>query len=184
MATLPSKKDVLLKLLESTSVLISLDARSDGVIVPRHLKTNPQLVLQIGLNLAVPIRDLDVGEDDVRCTLSFSRTQFFCVLPYAAMFAMVSDDGARAMVWPEDVPAEVAQAEERRLRSVESPSPGPAQGASSRLEAATAPKRRRDEPKAPVRPAPKPTAVETDDDPPKEPAATKRELPPYLRVIK
>jgi len=178
----PSKKEVLLALLEKTSVLVHLDARRDGVCVPAHLKTNPQLLLQIGLNLPVPIRDLEVSDDGVSCTLSFNRTPFPCVLPYPAIFAMVSEDGGHAMVWAEDVPVEVAraaaEAEASRsgmLKAVDGSEPD----SKPKIEIA---KRRRVEPKAQKRAAkPKPAA------PVKaaaEPARTKRALPPYLRVIK
>ena len=192
MATLPSKKDVLLGLLEKTSVLMHLDARREDVVVPRHLKTNPQLILQLGLNLAVPIRDLDVGDDGVRCTLSFSRTPFYCVLPYPAIFAMVSEDGGRAMVWPEDVPAEVARAAEAEARKLgllkeasESAEPdgprvevAPSAAKRARPVAADDPKPRA-EAKRPAKPkaATAKAAV-------KQPQRPKRALPPYLRVIK
>ena len=39
------------------------------------------------------------------------------MLPYPAIFAMVSEDG-RAMVWPEDVPGEVARAAEDEARKL------------------------------------------------------------------
>lgn len=187
MPTLPSKKDVLLGLLEKTSVLMHLDARRDDVVVPRHLKTNPQLILQLGLNLAVPIRDLDVGDDGVRCTLSFSRTPFYCVLPYPAIFAMVSEDGGRAMVWPEDVPAEVARAAEAEARRLGHLKQGDAPDAeeSPRIEIAKRP-RAAEEPKAraDAKRAKAKSPVATAKAEAKEPARAKRALPPYLRVIK
>jgi stringent starvation protein B len=178
MPTLPSKKEVLLGLLEKTSVLMHLDARRDGVVVPRHLKNNAQLILQLGLDLPVPIRDLDVGDDGVRCTLSFSRTPFFCVLPYPAIFAMVSEDGGRAMVWPEDVPVEVARAAEAEARRAALLDPE--DGAAPRPAASKRP-REETRPRAEQKRAAKDKSAAKDA---KEPAATKRELPPYLRVIK
>jgi len=39
--------------------------------------------------------------------LSFNRTPFFCVVPWLSVYALVGDDG-RGMVWPENVPPEVA----------------------------------------------------------------------------
>ncbi len=189
MPTLPSKKDVLLGLLEKTSVLMHLDARREDVIVPRHLKTNPQLILQLGLNLPVPIRDLEVGDDGVRCTLSFQRTPFLCVLPYPAIFAMVSEDGGRAMVWPEDVPAEVAraaEAEARRLGHLKEGEAMPEAEARPRIEIAPSPKRTREDPKprAEAKRPSKPKAAAAKSATPKPAARTKRALPPYLRVIK
>ena len=163
MAASPSKKEVLLNLLEKTSVLLHLDARQDTVLVPKHLKTNPQLILQLGLNLAVPIRDLDVGDEDVRCTLSFSRSPFYCVIPYRAVFAMVSEDGGKAMVWPEDVPPEVARAAEAEARKLGLLEAVP----SAEGEDAVAPE-----------PAAQPKGEAS------RPPRSKRELPPYLRVIK
>lgn len=190
MATLPPKKEVLLELLEKSNVLMHLDARREDVIVPRNLKTNPQLVLQLGLNLAIPIRDLDVADDGVKCTLSFNKTPFFCVLPYPAIFAMVADDG-RAMVWPEDVPAIVQQAHEEEARRegkipppreprVLSPTPNVLQSKRVREEA---PVRVRPEPKrGPKANKPAPAKPAADANAPA--ARPKRELPPYLRVIK
>jgi hypothetical protein len=41
------------------------------------------------------------------CTLSFNRSPFYCVVPWSSVFAMVGEDG-RGMVWPDDVPQELA----------------------------------------------------------------------------
>src|SRR5271155_3225286 len=103
---LPPKKDVALALLEKSKVLVHLDPRKDGVIVPMGFRKQPQLVLQIGLNMPVPIPDLRLDEEGMSCTLSFNRSPFYCVVPWASVFAMVGEDG-RGMVWPDDVPAEV-----------------------------------------------------------------------------
>ena len=104
---LPPKKDVALALLEQSTVYVHLDPRNEAVRVPAWFKKQPQLVLQIGLNMPVPIQDLDVGDDAVSCTLSFSRTPHFCWIPWTSVFALVGENG-RGMVWPEDVPKEVA----------------------------------------------------------------------------
>jgi stringent starvation protein B len=86
---------------------IHLDPRADSVQVPAWFKKQPQLVLQVGLNMAVPIPDLHVDEQGLSCTLSFNRSPFFCMIPWRAVFALVGEKG-QAMVWAEDVPAEVA----------------------------------------------------------------------------
>lgn len=104
---LPSKKDVVLALLQGPSVFVHLDPRKKGVVVPANFRKQPQLVLQVGLNMAVQIPDLRVDDDGVSCTLSFSRSPFWCSLPWSAIYALVSEDGP-GMVWPEDVPPEVA----------------------------------------------------------------------------
>ena len=104
---LPSKKDVVLALLQGPSVFVHLDPRKKGVVVPANFRKQPQLVLQIGLNMAVSIPDLRVDDEGVSCTLSFSRSPFWCALPWSAIYALVSEDGP-GMVWPDDVPPEVA----------------------------------------------------------------------------
>jgi stringent starvation protein B len=111
---LPPKKDVALALLERSSVYVHLDPRQPAVIVPVAFKKKAQLVLQIGLNMPVPIPDLRLDDDGVRCTLSFNRVPFFCVVPWGSVFAMVGDDG-RGMVWPDDVPLEVARQAQVRV---------------------------------------------------------------------
>ena len=106
-ARLPPKNDVALALLETASMYIHLDPRADTVKVPAWFKKQPQLVLQVGLNMAVPIPDLHVDEQGLSCTLSFNRSPFYCMIPWPAVFALVGENG-QAMVWAEDVPAEVA----------------------------------------------------------------------------
>jgi len=120
-ARLPPKKDVALALLEQASMYIHLDPRADSVKVPVGFKNQPQLVLQVGLNMAVAIPDLHVDEHGLSCTLSFSRTPFYCVIPWPAVFALVGENG-QAMVWAEDVPAEVA-AQAQAQKAPEKPRP-------------------------------------------------------------
>lgn len=114
---LPPKKDVALALLEQSTVFVHLDPRSDDVRVPVGFKRQPQLVLQIGYNMAPPIPDLEVRDDGISCTLSFNRSPHFCWIPWAAVFALY-DSKQRGMVWPDDVPREVtAQAAPSRAES-------------------------------------------------------------------
>jgi stringent starvation protein B len=123
---LPPKKDVALALLERASVFIHLDPRDATVQVPSWFKRQPQLVLQVGLNMLVRIPDLEVGEESISCTLSFNRAPHYCYVPWRAVYALVGEDG-RGMVWPEDIPPEVAAQTQTlspkpRLQSV--PPPG------------------------------------------------------------
>jgi len=115
---LPKKKDVALALLEQASVFVHLDPRTDKVSVPAWLKRQPQLVLQIGLNMAIPIPDLEVDEAGLSCTLSFNRAPHHCQIPWNAVFALVGDNG-RGMVWPDDVPPEVAAEAEKQAKAAQ-----------------------------------------------------------------
>jgi len=105
---LPPKRDVALALVQTaTSVFIHLDPRGAEVLVPSWFKNQPELVLQVGLNLVPPIVDLDIGADALSATLSFNRRPEFCKIPWSAIWGLVGDDG-RGMIWPESVPPEVA----------------------------------------------------------------------------
>ncbi|MBV9945333.1 MAG: hypothetical protein JOZ69_00615, partial [Myxococcales bacterium] len=181
---------------------------------PPWFKKQAQLVLQVGLNMQLPIPDLRLDDDGLSCTLSFNRSPFFCVVPWASVFAMVGDDG-RGMVWPEDVPAEVAR---QAQRAVEPPPPPPkeppkvAVAAVAREPKADPPKPKRARKRPPLAAvegeaspesaAPKPraaaaerparTSPATAPRPVESPARASRgsvkkkrkELPPYLRVVK
>jgi stringent starvation protein B len=107
MTQLPPKKEVALALLERSNVDVYLDPRARGVVVPPQFRKEPRLILKIGLNMPVPIPDLRLDEESMSCTLSFNRSPFYCVVPWSSVFAMVGEDG-RGMVWPDDVPQELA----------------------------------------------------------------------------
>ncbi|HXN30888.1 MAG TPA: hypothetical protein VN894_03460 [Polyangiaceae bacterium] len=219
---LPPKKDVALAFLERSSVYVHLDPRPASVLVPAKFKTQPKLILQVGLNMALPILDLRLDDEGIGCTLSFDRKPFFCVVPWASVYAMVGDDG-RAMVWPDDVPAEVSLQAQPRAVVARDPKDGaapdsPADG--GQVVEATKPRRPRKGPvlaavsdaggqdraaKAPrksVRPieggerapqaaraiAPRPGVAPAPAPAPRSVAGgarkRKRDLPPYLRVVK
>jgi stringent starvation protein B len=210
---LPPKKEVALALLERSSVYVHLDPRQNAVVVPPWFKKQAQLVLQIGLNMPMPIPDLRLDDDGMSCTLSFNRSPFFCVVPWASVFAMVGEDG-RGMVWPDDVPAEVAR--QAQVRAVD---------ATVRKEAPSKPALEKEtkapevaKPKRPRKRAPLAAVPDAGDGQAKKPAKRapaadrgaqpqagaarpvvapapmvrpasngsrkKRELPPYLRVVK
>lgn len=223
---LPPKKDVALFLLQRSSVFMHLDPRSDDVIVPPGFKREPRLVLQIGYKMAVAIPDLAIEADGWSGTLSFRKQPFRCVVPWSRVFAMVGEDG-QGMVWPEDVPPELAQpaqasapaaraegkvalapapaASGPTLAEEKSAAPAPAEDAKAKGKAkgkggkkkksdgapesappasspdldAVAPPAA--EPAAKPEPAPTPVAAAPK---PGQPGKPKRELPPYLRVIK
>lgn len=199
----PSKKEVALALLEQTSLFIHLDPRKPEVAVPQWFKAQPQLVLQVGLNMPVPIPDLDVDDDGVTCTLSFNRSPHWCKLPWSAIYALVGEDGG-AMVWPADVPPEVAAQLERSapkkpaLTAVASPAKGKSRPARKKRapakSKATPSLQSVPSPSEPAAKAPAPLPIPAPAERrPATPSPTpsgakkstkKRELPPYLRVVK
>lgn len=163
MHRLPPKKDVARALLLRGNVFVHLDPRRDGACVPDWLQEQPQLVLQIGLDLPLPIPDLRVDETGVFGTLSFNRNPFRCEVPWDVVFALVGDDG-RGMVWPESLPQEISREVDQEVDRRKGNQIGHVdEGLAS-----------------------KPLALVTDEEP--APAAppkpSKRPLPPYLRVVK
>lgn len=198
---LPAKKDVVLALLEQSDVFVHLDPRAEEVRVPAWFKKQAHLVLQIGLNMPVPIRDLEVSDDSISCTLSFNRSPFFCFLPWKSIYALVGSDG-RAMVWPDDIPPEVAAQAAKAAAQVE-------EKAQKRAHLrAVSDGQKPAEPSKPEQPAASPSepiarpaavqiaAVEDEAASPPEasspraapqsepPAKGKKPLPPWLRVVK
>ncbi|MFT3921038.1 MAG: ClpXP protease specificity-enhancing factor SspB [Myxococcales bacterium] len=112
---LPAKKDVARALLLRGSVFIHLDPRRSGVLVPARLRSQAQVVLQVGLDMPVPIPDLRIDQEGVFGTLSFKGVPFACFVPWGAVFALVGED-AKGMVWHADMPAEIAAEVEREGR--------------------------------------------------------------------
>jgi hypothetical protein len=227
MTRLPPKKDVALALLEQATVLVHLDPRGEQVMVPPWFKRQPQLVLQIGLNMPKPIPDLNVDDEGISCTLSFSNTPHYCRLPWSSVYALIGASG-RGMVWPDDVPKEVAgqyvvttpkeEAKPRPALRAVGAEPSPDEQAAKadakkkkrarkakeakETEKATRAVRPKKKPEVaaepapeksraarPAQPAPAPAVAAAPGAPTRRGAAApgakkKRELPPYLRVVK
>ncbi len=207
-----AKREFALALLEESSIFIHLDPRREGVTVPGWLKRQPQLVLQVGLNMAVRIPDLDIGEQAICCTLSFNRSPVFCRLPWTAVFGLVGEDG-RGRIWPEDVPIEIAtqmqqqaSKEPTKEASKAQRSPGRARlqaikSTPAAAEAAPALAPQLEEPAPdeasdsaasaqpaaipnPEKASPQPAAGAGKSVRPSTAPGAKRELPSYLRVVK
>ena len=85
---------------------VYIDARRTGVSVPDNLRNEARLVLQYGLNMPVPVEDLEVTEDGVKATLSFARQPHKTLIPWTAIYVIACTDG-RGVLYQEDVPAEL-----------------------------------------------------------------------------
>ena len=128
--------------------------------------------------MPVPIRDLNLDDEGMTCTLSFNRSPFFCIVPWTSVYAVVGCDDGRGMIWPDDVPPEVAQ---QQARAVETPErrDAPRGVPAPERAAAEAPKAKRPR-KRPVSATQSPLLRARGA----ETGRRKRELPPYLRVVK
>jgi hypothetical protein len=208
---------------QAESVFVNFDPRRDGVLVPPHLKRQPRVVLQYGLNMRIPIPDLDVGEEGIGATLSFDRVPQWTFVPWAAVFAIVSQD-QRGMLWESDVPREIEQEHKRATspgegkKNAQPPAKSTKKGAKQRpllraveggqtellsrasspapVSSPTAEEPKPEEPRAeaiqdravgetnePGEDRPSRASDEIVEPPSREPKK-KRELPPYLRVVK
>lgn len=122
------KKDRMLTALDRGMVMVHLDARRPGVLVPKHLATEAHLRLNVSYRFDPP--DLTVGDWGVRCTLSFNGSRFKVAIPWSALFAITSHATKEFWLYPDDMPQELIQqavthAQSRPPEEGE-PLPGPA----------------------------------------------------------
>lgn len=182
--SLPPKVDVARLLLTQGSVFIHLDPRSEAVVVPPWYRSEPQLVLQVGFGMPVPIPDLRIDAEGVYGTLSFNRSPFTCHVGWDAVFALAGEDG-RGMVWPDSMPVEISQEIEREagrsevksLPSADQQDAGPDHPDPKLRVVPTSdentPRQRDQHPTRRLRRSSRPPA-----------RRDSRNLPPYLKVIK
>jgi stringent starvation protein B len=105
----PSKKEVMLALLEQSEARVHLDARKPGVVLPAHLLREGHVRLDYGHGLKPAIPDLAVDDQGIRATLSFDRRPFTTFVPWGAVFLIADFDGNGA-VWQEDMPTDLIEA--------------------------------------------------------------------------
>jgi stringent starvation protein B len=109
------KKDRLLAALERGLVMVHLDARRPGVLVPPELRCESHLRLHLSYKFVPP--DLSVGEWGIRSTLSFSGKRFTVAVPWSALFAITSKVTHEFWMFPEDMPTELTQIPPPTLRA-------------------------------------------------------------------
>ena len=96
------KRQQFLETMGRGKTLLHLDATRAGVVVPPHLKTHSQLCLSFSYRYAIP--DLQVTDDAVLGSLTFSGQRFCCTVPWAAVYAITSGITGESVVWPADLP--------------------------------------------------------------------------------
>jgi stringent starvation protein B len=101
------KKERLLAALDKGLVMLHLDARRPGVLVPPALRNEAHLRLNVSYRFDPP--DLTVGQWGIRCTLSFSGSRFTVAVPWSALFAMTSHVTKEFWMYPDDMPPELWQ---------------------------------------------------------------------------
>jgi stringent starvation protein B len=107
---LPSKRQVVERLLADGPILVHIDARRGEASVPERFRGDPRLVLRFGYGLTPAIVDLALDDRGLTGTLSFGGVPHRCVLPWPSIYAVVGESDQKGMVWPDDVPPEVQTA--------------------------------------------------------------------------
>ncbi|MGO8969572.1 MAG: ClpXP protease specificity-enhancing factor SspB [Myxococcaceae bacterium] len=103
----PEKKQQLLAALDRGMVMVHLDARRPGVVVPAEFRTESHL--RLNLSYRFEPSDLSVGEWGLRSTLSFSGDRFTVAIPWSAVFAITSHASREFWMFPEDMPPELTR---------------------------------------------------------------------------
>jgi len=103
----PEKKERLLAALEQGMVMVHLDARRPGVLVPPSFRGEAHLRLNLSYKFEPP--DLSVGDWGVRSTLSFGGSRFTVAIPWSALFAISSHGTKEFWMYPDDMPPELVQ---------------------------------------------------------------------------
>lgn len=108
------KRKQLERALEKGRVMIHLDARRPGVLVPQRFKDDFHLRLNLSLRFDPP--DLTVGEWGVRETLSFGGAKFAVAVPWSAIFAITGAERTEAAwMYAEDMPRELFEEAARQF---------------------------------------------------------------------
>ncbi len=188
----PEKKQRLLAALDQGMVMIHLDARRPGVLVPQDIRQEAHLRLNLSYRFDPP--DLAVGEWGVRCSLSFKGSRFTVAVPWNALFAITSYATKEFWLYPDDMPPELIEQSLTRARDeVEAEKKG-APAALPALASLDGAAERPEPPKKPrailrevvTSPSPSPSATSASDskeeppkdDPPKPPSRG------HLRLVK
>jgi stringent starvation protein B len=179
----PDKKERLLTALEKGMVMVHLDARRPGVLVPENLRDEVHLRLNLSYRFEPP--DLSVGEWGVKSTLSFGGKRFRVSIPWSALFAITSHVTREFWMYPDDMPPEVLkQASESASASQRTPEPEgeltPTVPARPRAMLREVSCELKDD--APV-PAPAPAPAEQTSEP-ADPPETPKPRRGHLRVVK
>ena len=128
------KRAALEQLLDQGMVLVTLDARVEGVRVPLAHAGDPQLRLNLSYRFGLPMESTDEG---VTATLTFGGVPFECHMPWQAIYMLVSHVTGQPFLFPADIPDDIrhAMAAEAERAQLEEGATAPPRG--PRLEVIT-----------------------------------------------
>ena len=79
-------------------VYLHVNPRVEGVVLPESLMHRERVPLVVAWR--APDIELDLGETVIAATLRFSGKPFRCVIPWAALLAIISDQPSQAETSP------------------------------------------------------------------------------------
>ncbi len=92
-------------MLEHGMVQVTFDTRVKGVSVPEQFRGTPQLHLNFSLRFRV--EDFDYDEAGIRGSLSFDSGEYFCVIPWPAVYGLWSKSLTERVTYRESFPPEL-----------------------------------------------------------------------------
>lgn len=116
MTSIQSKPEALRSFLDKGLTMIHLDARCDGVVVPRQFVGQRDLRLNLSYRFSGSAMDID--EHRVEATLTFGGMPFRCRIPLVAIYALTSQVTGAGLVFPESLPAELVSELKRQMSDV------------------------------------------------------------------
>lgn len=99
-----NKYDFLSLLLSEGDAMVCVDARQEGVDVPKAHKTNPSLNLVFNLSFKRP---LDIAPEGIHATLAFDGRPHPCVIPFESVWAIYDPSMKNGQVWEDSLPPDL-----------------------------------------------------------------------------
>jgi stringent starvation protein B len=99
------KRRAILDALADGLTMIHLNARPPEVIVPERFKNEGHL--RLNLNYKFHQIDLEVDDEAVSATLSFSGQNFRCRVPFGAIFGVTSFINGQIYLFSSDIPEDI-----------------------------------------------------------------------------
>lgn len=99
------KLEIFTELVDRGTVMVTLDARRDDVVVPSRFSDELRLNLNFCHMFRIP--DFEYDEWGVRASLSFSGVDHYCDIPWEAVYMMRSHVENEVMLFPTAVPPEM-----------------------------------------------------------------------------
>ena len=119
------KQDELLRLLKFGTVMIFIDSRQKEVLVPEHLKGDFQL--RLNFDYSYEIDDFQILPDRLEASLSFNKKNFFCVIPFGAVYLVLNNFIKQGSLFVESIPIEMlttfADISQKIMEEPKKPSP-------------------------------------------------------------